>query len=224
MFRSKLRPGQFEFPSCTPCNQGTKAADQFAALVGRFMPDPTTREEQQEFRRLLTALGNNIRPVLEEMNLGPEEEALARSSTRAYSGVPGGFISLTGPNTQRLLNAFACKLALAMHWDTTKQIVPMQGGVTLRVYSNVDAMEGKLPLPLLRLLPPELKTLQQGRWNVRDQFEYSMRVTADQQIGVFFASFRSAFAVVAVTAVDRNSLPQTDWNVFAPAELWTATS
>jgi hypothetical protein len=223
MFRSKLRPGQFEFPSCDLCNQETKTADQFAALVGRCMPDPTTPEEKAEFRKLLSEVKNNIAPALEEMNLaGPKEEQMMKTRTPAYLDVPVGFVNLAGANTQRLLNIFGCKLALAMHWEATKQFVPLGGGVVLRVFSNVDAMEGKLPTPLLHLLPPELQTLQQGKWNVRDQFEYAMRVTDDRLTGCFFASFRSSFAMTAVTTNDRSSLPKTTWNVFAPAELWGA--
>jgi hypothetical protein len=40
-------------------------------------------------------------------------------------------------------------------------------------------------------------------------------------MGVFFASFRSSFAVAAVTAFDRSILSRSTWNVFAPAELWS---
>jgi hypothetical protein len=89
MFRRKLRPRQFEFPSCASCNQGTKSSDQVAALVGRFLPDATTPEEQKELRQILTGLKNNNRLVLEEMNLAPAEEKLIRSRTRAYSVCPG---------------------------------------------------------------------------------------------------------------------------------------
>jgi hypothetical protein len=224
MFRSKLRLGQLEFPSCDPCNQLTKASDQVAALVGRFLPDAVTSEEKADFRKILTGLKNNMRPVLEEMNLGTAEEEQVRRRTTAYAGVAGGFIYLGGPLMQGYLNAFGCKLALAMHWEATKLIVPVQGGVALRLYSNVDAIEGKLPRPLLNLLPPELHTLKQGRWNVRDQFEYSMGVTRNHRMGAFFARFRSSFAVTAVTAFDRADPLQTSWNVFSPAELWSARS
>jgi hypothetical protein len=78
-----------------------------------------------------------MRPVLEEMNLGTAEEEQVRRRTTAYAGVPGGFIYLGGPLMQGYLNAFGCKLALAMHWEATMLIVPVQGGVALRVYSNV---------------------------------------------------------------------------------------
>jgi hypothetical protein len=105
MFRSKLRPGQFEFPSCDPCNQGTKTADQFAALLGRAMPNSTSREEQAEFVKILNGLKNNIRPALDEMKLvGPVEEQLLMLRTAAHRDA--GFVNLTGPNTQRHFECF----------------------------------------------------------------------------------------------------------------------
>jgi hypothetical protein len=146
MFRSKLRPGQLEFPSCDPCNQLTKASDQVAALVGRFLPDAVTPEEKADFRKILTGLKNNMRPVLEEMNLGTAEEEQVRRRTTAYAGVPGGFIYLGGP---LIFECFRLQAGARNALGGDQAIVPVQGGVALRVYSNVDAIEGKLPRPLL---------------------------------------------------------------------------
>ena len=68
--------------------------------------------------------------------------------------------------------------------------------------SNVEAVEGKLPDRLLRLLPAP-QTLRQGAWDVANQFQYSTRITVEQTMGLFYATFRRSFAVAAFTAINR---------------------
>jgi hypothetical protein len=222
MFRGKLRPGQFEFPCCDPCNQGTKASDLVVAFLGRVYPDPTSAADQADIRRILAGLKNNMPAVLQEMHVGRAGQKLARNRTRAFLDESGGFLRLGGPLMSKHLDTFGCKLALAMHWEITKKIIPPIGGVAVRVYTNVEALERKIPDDLLRLLPGP-QTLRQGTWDVTDQFEYSARTTDDHQMGIFFASFRFSFAVTAVTTMDRRLIPEKIRPVFAPAELWTPT-
>jgi hypothetical protein len=95
MFRSEHRPGQFEFPSCAPCNQRTKATDQFAAYIGRLYPDPTTAAELEDVRKILDALKNNLPEVLREMYVGRAGQKLASNRVRPPDS--GGFLRLNGP-------------------------------------------------------------------------------------------------------------------------------
>jgi hypothetical protein len=221
MFRGKLRPGKFEFPCCNPCNQGTKNSDHVAAFLGRLQPDATSVADQADVKKILAGLGNNMRPVLREMYMGRAGQKLARNRVRSFiDEEPGGFLRLNGPLVSKHLDIFGAKLGLAMYWETTNKIISPAGGVIVRVYSNVEALEGKIPEALLKLLPGP-QTLRQGAWDVGDQFQYSARVTDDSQMGLFFASFRFSFAVAAIAAMDRSLFSASMGPVFAPAQLWT---
>jgi hypothetical protein len=67
MFRDRQRPKGLEFPSCQPCNEGTRLADLVAALIGRLYPDAEQQDEQQEMEKLLSSVKNNIPGLLEEI-------------------------------------------------------------------------------------------------------------------------------------------------------------
>lgn len=181
------------------------------------MPDSETNLEKEDVRKILRALANNLPSVLNEMHIGHAGQKLARKRTGVEE--PGGFLRMGGPLVSKHLDIFACKLGLAMHWASTGNIIPPMGGVAIRVYSNVEAMEGKLPVGLLRLLPAP-QTLRQGSWDVENQFQYSIRITDDQTMGLFYATFRRSFGIAAVTAMDRRLFEKRIDPVFSPAEPW----
>ena len=220
MFRGKHRPGQFEFPSCDHCNQRTKATDQFAAYIGRLYPDATTATDQDEVRKILNGLKNNLPGVLQEMYIGRAGQKLASKRVRPPNS--GGVLRLDGPLASKHLDIFGCKLGLAMHFEATGNALPRNGGIAIRVFSNVEALEEKIPDTLAKLLPGP-QTLRQGTRDVADQFQYSVRLTDDKTMGLFFASFRFSFAVVAATSIDRSSLSAMWPRVFSPGEPWKVT-
>jgi hypothetical protein len=118
------------------------------------------------------------------------------------------------------MEAFGVKLGLALSYEVTRQIVPVEGGVTIRWFSNVDAYEGKIPATLFDLLlPPD--TLRQGKFNVSEQFEYAWRLTEDKSMGLFFATFRRAFAVAALVANKRERIEPVNVGrrIFSPGEI-----
>jgi hypothetical protein len=221
MFTSKIRPNGFEFAACNNCDQKTKMADLFAALVGRVFPDSSTNSEDRDIERILSALGRNLPAVLLEMKVGRAGQKLARKQTRIAD--EGGFLKLSGPIATQLLDIFAHKLGLAMHYEATGKILPRSGGVATRVFSNVEAVQDKIPEQIFRILP-EPVTLRQGSWDVGNQFNYSMRMTEGQQMGLFFASFRFSISIVALTADDisafRSDYSEESIKPHAPASLW----
>jgi hypothetical protein len=46
--------------------------------------------------------------------------------------------------------------------------------------------------------------LQQGKKDVRGQFSYSFVLTEERRHSVFYAVFRSSFAIAAITALNRS--------------------
>jgi hypothetical protein len=92
---------------------------------------------------------------------------------------------------------------IALHYEAFGERVPDAGCVESMWFSNAHvAARGELPKEIIKMLPPR-QTLKQGKKEVSDQFEYSWQVTEDQRHGVAYAVFRSAFAVFALTALDR---------------------
>jgi hypothetical protein len=199
VFRGKHRPKGLEFASCEPCNTGTGKADLVVGLLSRVAPDGVDEAEKTELRNLLTAVHNNVPGLLEEMHLGEEEQLSARR--RLQEPVEGGFLKTDGPLVSKHMQTFATKLGFALYYEVTGKLVPMNGGVAARWFSNVDRLEGTFPQSVFDvLLPPQ--TLKQGKFDVGDQFSYQWRIAEGDRMALFFASFRHSFAVLAFVATD----------------------
>jgi hypothetical protein len=203
MFRDRQRPKGLEFPSCQPCNEGTRLADLVAALIGRLYPDAEQDAEQQEVRNLLSSVKNNIPGLLEEMHIGAAGQEQARK--RLPIRIEGGFLRVNGPLVSKHMQTFAAKLGFALYYELTKQIVPRAGGVAARWFSNVEWFEGKFPESVFDHLLPR-QTLKQGKHEVSDQFGYQWRMAEGNRMGLFFAKFRQSFAVLAVVANNKSLL------------------
>lgn len=199
MFRGKERPKGLEFASCCFCNEGTRHADLIASTIGRVFPDSTTEMERAEYKQLIKAIKNNVPKVLEEMWLEPKAQAFAR--TRLPTSLKGGVLRVDGPLVSAYMEAFAAKVGFALHYEASGQILPNGGVVFARWYSNVDQLEGRFPTELTAMLPPP-QTLRQGKKEVSDQFQYSFKIAEDHSIGAYVATFRYAFAVIAMSALD----------------------
>jgi hypothetical protein len=217
MFWRKHRPKGLEFAACAECNTGSSHADLVAAMVSRMLPDPPSGVGQAEFGDLCQAVGNNIPGLPEEMHLTEEEQ-------QAYgNGLPHhlrtGLLRAGGPILTRYMQAFGLKAALALHFETTKRVVPPMGVVGARWFSNVERVTGNFPDTIFDHLLPA-RTLSQGRFEVSDQFQYSWRLRDDGAAGLYFAAFRFAFAVVAFAARDRELLSDNGGVVkFSPLEV-----
>ena len=204
MFRGKQRPHGLEFPSCESCNQGTKGADLVAALFGRGYPGGAGELEEDEFKKLLRSISNNISGLLEEMHIGRAGQKLARKSIPTE--IDGGFLRVDGPLVSAHMQTFAEKVGFALFYEMTKTIVPPEGGVAARWFSNVDVLQGKYPREEISKVMGPSATLRQGTKEVSDQFSYSYGLSEDKSIGAFLASFRESFAVVAFASKLATSL------------------
>ena len=196
MFKGRQRPDGLIFPACDDCNQGTRHSDLVASMLGRLYPDAADPTEKSDVIKTISAVKNNMPGLLEEMHLGEAEQELARSIS-----VGAGFLRLSGPLVTNHMTVFAAKLGLALFFDATGKALPASGNVVPFWFSNVQSLQGKIPLEFIRALP-ESKTLAQGKKSVADQFQYSQVVSPEHDWAGFFATFRFSFAAGCVVSMD----------------------
>jgi hypothetical protein len=127
-----------------------------------------------------------------------------------------------GPIAASYIAAFGARLALALHYEKTRQIVPNVGGVCVFSRSNNTLVEDGVPEEFIRLLgPPE--ALEQGKFSARDQFEYASRQEDNGARSAHFITFRLSFAIQAFVVRDYAEVEQfvtvTPHNVFRPGFL-----
>lgn len=200
MFSQKQRPTGLEFASCEPCNSGARLSDLACAIIGRAYPDAETESEQQEISDLFRAANNNLASLLLEMQMPRAAQKLAANRT-GISLERGGFLRLDGPIASYHLEAFAGRLGLAMHFHATGRILSPEGGVRVRVFSNVDVLQGRVAEGIFDLLPTP-RTLQAGKKHVAEQFLFNAKATTDREGTISYASFRRSFSIVAASATE----------------------
>lgn len=201
LFLNKQRPHGLEFASCWACNNGTSHADLVASFLARVMPISDEVTYANEFEALMRNINQRVPGLLEEMGM-------SRASMKLPSkGLPPEaretLLKVDGPLMTRHMQMFSVKLGQALHFEDTSRIVPPEGGIFTRWYSNVDQLRGELPQEFLAQMPPG-QTLRQGKVSVEDQFGYTSWVADDGSIGSHFATFGLSFAVLALVALDRS--------------------
>ena len=220
VFNFKQRPKGLEFMCCTDCADGSRRTDQVAALFARFYSvSPGTKKHRQELAKIFRAIGNNAAEVLNEMKI---EEVLPGDHPvrKAFPAAKATFTF--GPIAASYIAAFGARLALALHFEKTHEILPTSGGVFVFSRSNNTLVEEGVPEEFIAMLgPPE--ALEQGKFSVADQFQYASLQERDGARTAHFIAFRLSFALQAFVVRDFSEIARfvdrVPHNVFRPGFL-----
>jgi hypothetical protein len=220
MFTMRQRPKGLEFSACNDCNQGTKAADQLVSLIGRMYPS-TAPSDAEEIEKLMQGVANNFPGLLPAMLPTPEMEAESRAKIKR-AGATGHLLSLADPRIVDALHVFGAKIGMALQYHVTSKILPIEGAVTVRFFTNVNALAGEIPKDLLDLFNSP-KTLRQGTKEVGSQFQYESRADPEKNIGLHWATFRFSFAILAAISARADFFAETFSELQLPPHLWRLT-
>ena len=218
-FRWKLRPKGLEFPACEVCNNRASHADYVAGLVSRFYEPNDHTQHADELAKMFRSLPTNIPGLLEEMKIGKGAQKIAFKKLPA--DLEGGIVRVGGPIISKFMEVFALKMGLALHFEMTGRPLSVDGGISIRWFTNYERFTGEFPEDLMHLFP-DPQTLKNGKREVSDQFQYSYRLSDKNDFGAYFASFRLSFAVVAFVAQDKDVLIQPkdkQLPIFSPADV-----
>lgn len=206
LFDGKHRPKGIEVPACDQCQQYAKKHELVAAMIARLYPDASTRPQKLESKKLFQRANRAVPGLLEEMQPSPRQEARMLDIGQREKNA-GGVLNMGGYLLIHSLDIFAIKMVCGLHYEKTKKIVPIGRPISTRIFSNVDALDGKIPQETLEILGKET-TLQQGKWSVGDQFSYAYAIADTQDIAIYFSTFRKSFAVLGLIWKSAEDLPQ----------------
>jgi hypothetical protein len=190
-------------------------------MLARMWPDAESEVQRKDVVKIFRAIENNIPALLREMNPGRAAEKLARKLHNLSADVHP--LRADGPLLTRHILTFAATLGFALHYDAKGTPIPIDGGVLVMWFSNLQAMKGQIPKMLFDLLPSP-STLRQGTKSVVNQFKYSY-ATGERDHMLYFASFNNSFAVGGVTAPDRSLFLEAQkdrFPIFTPGDFLRA--
>ena len=197
LFDDRQWPEGFEFPACVKCNRATRHDEQVVAMLSRIYPDPTTEKGRAETYERIRAAAHNYPEILEEMR--PTARQLRKASEKyglgeSYADLPA--LSVKGPRINAAIENVGRKLFCALYYMHTGQIVPPDGGVAIRWFTNVQIDADEIPRSLAPLLANFGKT-ERSRTKLDDQFFYRWVVPSDSKnVAAFLAFFRRSFALL----------------------------
>jgi hypothetical protein len=203
LFDSRKRWEGMEYLSCEPCREGTRKMDSVAGLMSRlYATKPATPAVREEIRKCFAGAGRKMPEVLNEVRV---EKDLRGVPHDAHTALPdAAAVFSTGPLINSYLSAFGARVALALHYELTREILPASGGIFVRWMSNHVIVDNEIPESFLAMLGPPA-TLTQGKQSLEDQFHYRS-LAEGQARSAHFAAFRVSFAIQAFVLRDFNEI------------------
>jgi hypothetical protein len=208
LFDGKHRPNALVLPSCEQCQKLSKPHELVAAMVARMLPDPSTRALKKEVKKYLTRAGRAVPGLLQEMRATSEQEAKF-AEIRHLEPRAAGVLNHSGPLLNKSMELFGVKLTCALFYEHTRRIITPEEAISARVYTNVDAVQGKLPGEALNIMG-EPETLEQGKWSVPNQFWYQYAIDPSKAPAGFFSAFRRSFAILGIVWGHASNVPPGD--------------
>lgn len=150
IFLKRQWPDGYEFPSCKKCNSISRHDEQVVAMLSRLYPGPDTVDKAKEVSERIRAVAHNYPEILEEMKARPEQvqNTLEKYKMQKPDGVALTdlpFLSVRGPLINNAVANFGRKLFLALHYKHTIKILPKEGGIAIRWYSNLQVENDEIP-------------------------------------------------------------------------------
>jgi hypothetical protein len=201
VFDYSHRPDKLIMPACDQCNRGTSTADLITAIVSRW-GYMNTDQVNADHRRLANQVRKQAPEIVDEWTR-PIDRIRARAHLENHGVfVPGdaGMVSI-GPLTIRQLNLFAYKFVLGLYFEHFRMFLPDTGRVSGFWRTKEDFEREGIPPVLLEMMK-RYGTLEQGKWNTREVFEYRYEINENDGLFACLGRFRGNLFVTGFAARD----------------------
>ena len=204
LFDRAHRPDKLVMPACDECNRGTSTADLIASIVSRWNYN-SNEIEITDHRKLIGQARMHHPEIASEWT--SNRDLLTRLKARQHLqdhgvDVPAdaGLVSI-GPQTIRQLNLFSHKVVLALHFEKFRKPVTNSGRIAAYWRRKEDFAKEGVPSNLLEMMHL-YGTLEQGKWSVKDAFEYRFNLNEDEGLYMCLARFRGGLYVTGFSVTD----------------------
>jgi hypothetical protein len=200
LFDNRQWPEGYEYPACESCNRASRHDEQIVAMLSRIYPDAETEEGEKEVYDRIRAVAHNYPGLLEEMKptVRQVRNVLKRYGIEKLEGMSTTelpFLSVSGPLVNGAVENFGRKLFLALYYKHTGKVLPQEGGIAIRWYSNLQIENDEIPKGLANIVSGFPK-LERCSMNLYDQFFYRYGAADNKKVAALLAFFRRSFAIL----------------------------
>ena len=198
LFRNRDRPNGLVVPACSHCNNSLGPSEQVAALIANGGRGFITNESDPYAISLIQRVGQSTPDVLVEMMQDSRKHRRHRRIKKEF-GLDIGTFHI-GPKVNRHIQAVGAKLACALHYWETRNILPKTGGIYVQWWTNANRLDGSILSDEIWSHFGEPMALKQGKKTSFGQFEYTTAIADTKSAGLYFSAFGQSFAILGVVA------------------------
>lgn len=209
-FLGRISPDDQEFPACEPCNQATRQDEQVVALLAFANPADEDSAWNAESAKKLQAIKNNFPGLLQNMMPGSRKvrEFFAAQGARKPANVASNEVpifSLEDPRIGAAVTAFARKLFCSLHYKHSGRIIPNDGGIVWRWFSNTQNVAGLIK-NFIKSTDARQIVLKRNRSILNEQFSYLWNSSADGRHGAYVARFNRSIILLGLVSFNLEAL------------------
>ena len=203
VFDERKWPEGYVFPTCLLCNQSTADDEALFALLCRFNPVEYKPDAGEQTRKLMLAVAERLPEIYQ--SFFPTANNVKGWLRKTGKTLPPGqttkdvpILSLEHPEINVRIKKCAAKLFLSLHYMHMGRILPSEGAVIFRWFSNANTPD-EIPADLLAPFVTEMPKLTWQKKSLNDQFMY--RYGAEKTEGlvsVFFVTFHASVGMIGV--------------------------
>jgi hypothetical protein len=204
MFIGKARPDGFVFPACSDCNRASSLSEMVSAMLFRAKPFDKAYSEDPGFIELLRAITSNDRNIILEMFYNDSGLTKEKIKLKRTIGRSDFELMHIGPIVRTYLYNFCAKMGLAAHYHRTNLILPPSGIVVSDIRIGPEFIKGDLPN--IEVPVAQIGTLQQGKWDVWDQFAFRSAQTEAPEYGLYQFVFHNNVLITCFVHANQKQL------------------
>lgn len=204
LFKSKVAPEGYVFPSCEDCNGGTSDDDLLISFIAHLDPDADATKLSKG-KGLMAAVHRQVPGTLNKMF--------------DHFAADGGIVHITD-EMKKAVRVQAAKLTKAIYYRQTGNIFPNDGGIMFTWFTNEQLMaNGVIPaLEALKQIASVPQIIERNKQDLSDQFDYRYSVDANGALHVIQVVFGKVFGFVSIFSQVPGRIEALHENVEASSE------
>lgn len=212
LFSRGWTPDDYRFPACKPCNKSTRKAESRVTFFSRLHSELAEAGDRRKLEQRLYHFSQQDRQFAEEL-LHPTARQLRTAERRGVvQREPGQFLqelpilNAKGPLLKDAMTIFGVKLFCALYYKEVECILPIEGGIAVSWYTNVNRMLGEFPEDAHSIIQEHSHEpkLVHGKLSIKDAFEYNI-ATTENLTAAFRASFGKDLHLFGIVHRDRST-------------------
>jgi hypothetical protein len=215
MFRDKIWPEGYSFPSCEPCNNGSSDEDLIVAFMAQLNPNKQDEVTASKGLGLMKAVNKQATQLLGKMMTLTAREARTNARRLGMKPAPGQLYREIGivkvpEEMDRAVQTLAGKLTKGIFFRETGTIFPKDGGIMFHWFTNAQRIEnGEIPvLNVLGQLASMSKPKVRATRDLSEQFDYLYSCDESKELQVIQATFNQVFGFVTISSSKAGALEE----------------